>query len=95
VRNLTAPNLELEKAEQRTPPGMAFWAGTGPAFMTCGKCSNYGYWYENSKGDRRNRTKGCALYWKQMHKHAERSIPENTAACKYFESLIQKDNSNA
>jgi hypothetical protein len=90
MRNLTAPNIELEKAEQRTVPGMAFWAGTGPAKATCGKCANYGYYYEDSRNDRKHRAHGCALYWKQMKKHGERSIPESTAACKYFEPLIQE-----
>jgi hypothetical protein len=87
VRNLTVPNPDLEKFESKTVDGMAFWAGSGPPGSTCGKCLNYGYEYRKENGDTANRPSGCALYWKQMHKHGARAIPKSTAGCKYFETL--------
>ena len=82
MRGMTVTNPELETAERKTIEGMAFWSGTGPPKATCGKCMNYGY-----TDDDVSKPHGCALYFKQMHRHAPRAIPETTAACKYFERL--------
>lgn len=83
MRNLTAPNPELEKYERDTVPGMAFWAGTGPVGKTCGQCGNYGYYYEDSKRNSKHRD-GCALFYKHTRKHAGTKLPESTPSCKYF-----------
>jgi hypothetical protein len=39
----TEPDPELERLVEATPPGMAHWAGTGPAGTTCVECRSYGY----------------------------------------------------
>jgi hypothetical protein len=72
MRYLTVLDSDLEDLRLRTPPGMAFWAGTGPKRI-CGQCEHFG---------ELSRKHGCRLYTKQ----AGREVPllEDTAACKYF-----------
>jgi hypothetical protein len=36
---LTEPNPELAALVKATPPGMAHWAGTGPAGKVCRDCA--------------------------------------------------------
>jgi hypothetical protein len=61
--------------------GMAYFANTGPAGATCGKCSFYGL----------PRTKGyenkCRMY-RQMHQkgHWGADLDKMQSACKYFEA---------
>lgn len=88
---LTEPNPELAKLVRKTPEGMAFWASTGPTGATCGKCVNYGYEYTTFIGptltEKTRNKNGCALYYKQMHRHSAHELPPDTPACKYFERL--------
>jgi hypothetical protein len=89
-RFLTKPNPELEEMRRITVPGMAHWAGSDPGRRTCGKCEHYGYEYDRGDGSTRRKHSLCAMYFKLMHKHGERAIPENTPACHYFEKIKEK-----
>jgi hypothetical protein len=84
MRGMTVVNKDLEQAEARTAPGMAFWAGTGPPRSTCGKCASYSYYYEKSSGDTSRRTKSCEKFYKMTGRHGD-SLKKNQSACKYFE----------
>jgi hypothetical protein len=90
---LTEPDPHFARLVQITPEGMAFWASTGPPGATCGECTHYGYEYTTLTGrdlvEQTHKKNGCALYYQQMHRHAERMLPEDTPACKYFEPLWQ------
>lgn len=54
-------------------PGMAFFAATGPAGMTCGKCVH------------RGPTGRCAMYRKLMSGKHGPPVEPDWRACKYFE----------
>lgn len=80
---------------QKTEPGMAFFAATGPFGETCGNCRFLGYKttsrkeYYNSRADswepRLVRRSGCEMFKKLSGKHGP-PISENLEACKYFEA---------
>ena len=83
---LTVIDPELEKKRSKTPPGMAFWAGTGPEGTTCRECLNYGndgYYSANSKNGSTLRPGPCAKFQSMMERRGP-SIPYNTPSCKYF-----------
>lgn len=85
---LTVVDLEFENRAARTPPGMAFWAGTGPKDTTCRECILYvlnGYTsFKSGKGGTlRNGT--CKRYSDSMSGAPQR-IPFDTPSCKYFEA---------
>lgn len=86
MRGMTIINPELEKAEARTAPGMAHWAGTGPAGATCGKCAFYGYAYVDKYGDARRKQSACGMFFKMMmQKQHGDSLDPQQIGCKYFE----------
>ena len=82
-RNFT----ETEDTQRRTAPGMAFWAGSGPAGRTCGDCIHLGYWASRLNkcgtpiGTRRS--KGCAKFHALTGTHGP-AINQYLWACKYF-----------
>ena len=84
-RNLT----ETKDAQKGTQPGMAFWAGTGPAGQTCGDCVFKGYWATkvNKSGTPvgSRRSKGCAKFRDLTGTHGP-AINQYLPACKYFEA---------
>lgn len=83
MRGMTVTDKELERREINTAPGMAFWAGTGPAGATCGKCEHYGYHYDDDKGLPRRKTKSCAQFFRMTGRHGG-SLTTSQSACKYF-----------
>jgi hypothetical protein len=87
--HLTEPNAELAEQVRRTPPGMAHWAGTGPAGQTCAGCGHYGYWYETRTGKSGRRASACELYFRRCHTHGN-TLPAATPACKYFNPRLTK-----
>jgi hypothetical protein len=90
--HLTNPFPELEAQRRRTVPGMAYWAGSGPAGTTCRECV---FWtgcgqekgYYASKGMKRGTLKPrkCERYRQMMRGETGPAVPYLTAACKHFE----------
>jgi hypothetical protein len=70
---LTVLDADLNELVRRTPPGMAFWSGTGPK-RTCGQCEHF--------GELVSKKYGCRLYTKQTGYEVQ--LLKDTAACKYF-----------
>jgi len=84
----TVIDKNLDERQANTPPGMAFWAGTGPAGRTCRECSFYQFnGYKSKKG---GITGGvlklgiCNKYLSMMLR-AGSKVPHETPSCKYFE----------
>jgi len=83
--HLTSTNPELERAAAKTYPGMAHWAGSGPAGETCGKCLNYGDIGDD--GGSRIKRNRCLKYYAMMDRVGG-VIPAGTAACRHFEKAV-------
>ena len=74
-------------------PGMAYFAGTGPAGKTCGDCANRGYYREAVHGHWSEadgavvystyRTQKCTQFKAMTGKHGP-DVKSEYAACKYF-----------
>ena len=60
-----------------TVPGMAHFAGTGPAGRTCGECR---FLVKVPRGNNQR----CEKYRQMMDEYGAVNIPETTPACKYF-----------
>lgn len=83
--HLTEPNIDLASKRKRTPPGMAFWAGTGPAGATCRGCEKWdslGYYADCGL----LKDSPCAKYRSMMNGTQGDKLPHFTPACKYFEA---------
>lgn len=83
--HLTEPNKELGEKRRKTPPGMAFWAGTGPAGKTCRECK---FWENQGWLTSCGLLKDahCEKYTRMMNGNVGGRIPHFTVACKYFEA---------
>lgn len=66
-------------------PGMAHYAGEGPAKKTCGDCAHRGYYRTNRDGQT-FRTGGCRMFPRLAGRHGP-PVKREWAACKYFEAL--------
>lgn len=82
--HMTEQTVEM-RAGRKTYPGMAHFAGTGPAGMTCRLCR----WWENDQGNRwlgggTLKAARCAKYTALLDQKGK-TIPHDAAACKYFE----------
>lgn len=76
-------------------PGMAFFAGTGPAGATCGLCKHRGYFRQSARGSFDKRTNStvhksyrvtkCAQFKRMTGRHGS-DVDADYAACKYFEA---------
>ena len=64
-------------------PGMAYFAGTGPADKCCGHCKYRGY-YRRSRFGNDYHTPACSMFWKLAGKYGPR-VRKDYRACKYFE----------
>jgi hypothetical protein len=81
---LVNPSLtDINKEHAQTEPGMAHFAGTGPAGATCGKCGFWGYKKPTSR-DRMVSHNGCYKYYELMKKDGP-AIKASLPACKYYE----------
>lgn len=65
-------------ARSSVVPGMAHFAGSGPAGKKCNQCHHWGYW----RGGKRYR--GCAKTFFLTNSHGAEVAGKNLA-CKYFE----------
>lgn len=78
---LTQPDPDQAKRLVDSVPGMAYFAGTGPAGKICRGCA---FWQDLSEDGKWARER-CAKYRDLTHRVGEK-IPGGTKACKYFES---------
>lgn len=79
----------VDTLARATHPGMAHFAGTGPALKTCRECifwnhRLYDYRAKNGKWRGLILPADCNKY-RQMTQRAGEKIPDYAAACKYFE----------
>ena len=88
------PNLtsgftpDLSRCIQQSVPGMAHFAGTGPAGATCKTCAHLGY-ERLTPSLLAKHFGGCAKFRKLTGRHGPRAIPPSTPACRYFEQRAE------
>jgi len=86
--HLTSVNPQHDEMVAKTPPGMAYWAGTGPAQTTCRECAFYEFkGYKSNRGIHRGGTlkMGICNKYLSMMQRAGSKVPFETPSCKYFE----------
>lgn len=76
-------------------PGMAFFAGAGPAGKTCGDCKFRGYYRQSSRGHwneaqqkevyNNYRVSKCAQFKRMAARHGP-DVDSDNPCCKYFEA---------
>lgn len=85
-------------SQAQVVPGMAHFAGTGPAGKHCDSCAFYGYWRKRAErwDDRlqqfTRRTYcygGCEKFWKLTGSHGP-AVSKSNKACKYYINKEQK-----
>lgn len=84
MRGLTVIDADLERAEMQTAPGMAHWAGSGPAGAKCGNCRFYGYEFVKPNGNHSFKRSACGKFYAMTRRHGG-SLEECQIACKYFD----------
>ena len=62
----------------KTPPGMAFWIGTGPHGAKCKNCAAFN-----------GEAKGYCRRYHRMTNRKGKRFAGSSAACKYFESATK------
>ena len=87
MKHLTVVDPILESQIAKTPPGMAFWSGTGPERTTCRTCVFYtfeGYMsYRSNKGGMLKRG-ACKEFIRLVNK-ASHKLPHDIPSCKYYQ----------
>lgn len=86
--HLTQPNAHLGRLIAATPPGMAFWAGTGPASITCRECAFFDHqnsYYATGGGHGGMLKPARCKKFAQLTQKLGDKISHDTRACKYFE----------
>ncbi|WP_315749581.1 MULTISPECIES: hypothetical protein [unclassified Bradyrhizobium] len=80
-----APPDQIARA---THPGMAHFAGSGPALKTCRDCRfwehDHDYYSRRSKHHGRIRPARCRKF-RQLTNEVGAPIPDDAAACRHFE----------
>jgi hypothetical protein len=101
-KNLGSPHLtpgyadpELVRQMNKTAPGMAFWASTGPFGTSCKECAFYGFTHpiRDSAGNTITTVShrhSCSKFY-QMANKVGPTVPPQTESCKYFEHKKEKD----
>jgi len=71
-------------------PGMAFFAGTGPAGKTCGDCCFRGYYRKTMRGheEHTSRTNACKAFSQLTGRHGP-VVRREWSACKYYSPTEQ------
>lgn len=87
---LTILDADLEKKRNATYPGMAHFAGTGPAGKTCRECifwtgcgERVRYYAKGGVHGGVIRPQACAKY-KELMREVGPAVPFTALACKYF-----------
>jgi|SRR5687767_1103126 hypothetical protein len=80
----------LTRKMNSTVPGMAHWAGGGPADAYCLGCRFYGYWknLRNAAGEivtSKFRKSACGKFHDLTGKHGA-DLVGNPSACRHFQS---------
>lgn len=89
--HLTKPDLALARLQERTVPGMAHWAGTGPAGANCRECVFWGTpkgqkgYYSTMSGDGQLKPRPCRKYQNLMNGIAGKPVEFWRAACRHYE----------
>ncbi len=84
---LTVIDKSIDEMQAKTPPGMAYWAGTGPTGTTCREC--HFYQFNGYKSKRGGITGGtlklgiCNKYLSMMKLNGPK-VPFETPSCKSF-----------
>lgn len=90
----TMTKLEGIPTRDQAIPGMAYFAGTGPAGKTCGTCKHRGLTRQSQKARwvehlqqfvHKSRTKQCALFKKLCGEYGA-AVKKDNPSCKYFEA---------
>jgi hypothetical protein len=76
--NMTEASTVSGEQLRKSVPGMAHFAGTGPAGLTCGDCF---FWQAIPRSPRQH----CAKYRELVRKGPLQAIPHNTPSCRHFE----------
>ena len=63
---------------EKTVPGMAHWAGTGPLGTTCAGCRFYRGWCQKFRRMIREK------------RQSKFQLPPTTPSCKYFEPKVKR-----
>lgn len=71
-----------DKSDAR--PGLAHFAGSGPAGKACADCVSRGYYRQSQSSDNTYRYQGCAKFKSMTGRSGPEVRPDNRA-CKYFE----------
>lgn len=93
--HLTVVNPQFEASRGVTYAGMAHFAGSGPAGMSCRLCAHWtgcgvdtGYRSKNGKYGGVLKPRACGKYQQLMGGAVGGSIPHDARACKYFETAV-------
>ena len=83
---LTVLDKDFQAKVNKTPMGMAFWAGTGPKGKTCRECTSFMFptYYSGGKNGETLKPSTCRKFG-ELSKREGRAIPHDTESCKYFE----------
>src|SRR5262245_38293745 len=82
---------ELVQQIRASEPGMAHWAGSGPAGKTCGECQHWNFWRQirNASGAVicTEQHKGCQKYQQLTNKKGP-EISRQLPACRHFQERV-------
>lgn len=90
--HFTQVDPAFEQKRNKTQPGMAHFAGSGPEGLTCRQCEHWtgcgqesGYYAKNGKHGGVLKPRSCAKYQRLMQGEVGPGVPHETSACKYFD----------
>jgi len=89
--HFTVIDRVTESRRAHTHPGMAHFAGTGPARKTCRECEHWtgcgfgdGYYSGNGKHGGVIKPRSCAKYRSLMHGEVGPAVPFDALPCRHF-----------
>lgn len=89
--HLTVTDPAFEVQRQKTWPGMAHFAGTGPLYATCRECvfwdncgADPGYYAASGRKRGGIKPRSCRKYQTMMNGEQGPGVPHNSMACKHF-----------
>lgn len=90
--HLTVLDHAFETKRNRTYPGMAHFAESGPTNKTCRECRQWtgcggesGYYAKKGRHGGVLKPRACALYRTMMQGATGPGVPHDARSCKYFE----------
>lgn len=95
-QHMTDAGDDLNKMAPRTPPGMAYFIGTGPAQATCEGCRHFlGKARRSGIGKGEIQPGRCREYMRMMRSKGMLTAPvykllPETAACRHWEAIPLK-----